>query len=138
MSRDPVEIVRRGLDLLSESYERGSATNGLLDLCAPDIRVDASRRVFNPEVYEGRAGVERSILDTYEAWGDFHFTNERSIDAGERVAVIQTIAGRGRASKAEVELKGAMIWTVRGGLINLIEVFMDPREALQAIGLEED
>jgi hypothetical protein len=55
--------VRRGLDLLRKSYESGIATDGLLALCAPDIRVDATRRVFNPGVYEGDAGVRRSIRD---------------------------------------------------------------------------
>jgi hypothetical protein len=42
-----VEIVRRALDLLRDSYESGEATDGLLDLCTPDVRVDATRRVFN-------------------------------------------------------------------------------------------
>ena len=46
-----MQIVRRGLDRLRESYETGAATDGMLDLCAPGIRVDATRRVFNPAVY---------------------------------------------------------------------------------------
>jgi len=138
VSPEPVDIVRRCLELLSESYEHGAAADGLLDFCAPNIRVDASRRVFNPEIYEGSAGVERSIRDTCDAWGDFHFINERFIEAGERVVVIQTIAGRGHASSVEVELKAAVIYTVRDDLVELIEVFVDPREALKVVGLEED
>jgi len=134
MSRETVEIVRRALELLRASYASGAAEQGLLELCAPDVRIDASRRVFNPDVYEGREGVERSIRDTCEAWEDFHDTVERVIDAGERVALIQTIAGRGRASKALVQLEGAIVWTVRNGLIELVEVFVDADEALDALG----
>jgi ketosteroid isomerase-like protein len=137
MAQEDVQIVRRGLDLLRDSYQSGAATDGLLDLCAPDVRVDARRRVFNPEVYEGRAGVRRSIGEICDAWEDFHERNERLIDAGHRVVVIQTIGGRGRASKAHVQQKGALIWTVRDGLVQHIEVFTDPAEALKAAGLSD-
>ena len=137
MSQENVEIVRRGLDLLRESYADGAVAEGLLDLCAPDIRVDATRRVFNPAVYDGAAGVRRSIEEISEAWEDFHETNERLIDAGERVVVIGTIGGRGRTSQAQGQQKGALIFTVRDRLIGLIEVFTDPGDALKAVGLEE-
>ena len=63
MSQETVEIVRRCLDLLSQAYESGAPADGLLALCAPDICVDATRRVFNPDVYEGAAGIGRSIRD---------------------------------------------------------------------------
>ena len=137
MSQENVQIVRRGLDRLRESYETGAATDGLLDLCAPGIQVDATRRVFNPAVYEGDAGVRRAIQEIGDAWEDFHESNERLIDAGDRVVVIQTIGGRGRASNARVQQKAALIFTVRDELVQLIEVFTDPRDALKAVGLEE-
>jgi len=132
-----VEVVRRALDLLRESYRSGAAADGLLAMCAPDIRVDATRRVFNPAVYDGAAGVRSSIQEICDAWEDFHETNERIVDVGDRVVVIQTIAGRGRASKANVEQKGALISTVRNGLLELIEVFGDQSEALKAVGLSD-
>jgi hypothetical protein len=53
VSEENVELVRRFLGFLRESYQSGAATDGLVSLCAPDIHVDASRRVFNPAVYEG-------------------------------------------------------------------------------------
>jgi ketosteroid isomerase-like protein len=137
ISNQNVEIVLAALARLRESYESGAATDGLLDVCAPDIRVDARHRVFNPAVYEGSAGVRRAIEDVLDAWEDFHESNEQLIDAGDRVVVIGTIGGRGRASNAHVEQKGALICTVRDGLIQLIEVFTHPREALKAVGLEE-
>jgi ketosteroid isomerase-like protein len=136
VSEENVEIVRRGLDLLRESYESGTATEGLLALCASDIRVDATRRVFNPGLYEGHAGVQRSMGEICDAWEDFHESTERLIDAGDRVVVLQTISGRGRASKARVQQKGALIFTIRDGLVQLIEVFGDPHEALKAVGSE--
>jgi hypothetical protein len=87
-------------------------------------------------VYEGEAGVRRSIREICDVWEDSHQINERFIDLGERVVVLQTIGGRGRASKAQVQLQGALICTVRDGLIRLIEIFVDQRDALAAAGLE--
>jgi ketosteroid isomerase-like protein len=136
VSAENVEIVRRALDLLRDSYNSGVATDALLELCAPDIRVDGTRRVFNPDVYEGEAGVRRSIREIFEVWEDFHQINERFIDLGDRVVVLQTIGGRGRASKARVHLQGALICTLRDGLLRLIEIFVDQRDALAAAGLE--
>ena len=81
--------------------------------------------------------MRRSIGEICDAWEDFHESNERIIDAGDRVVVIQTIAGRGRISKAQVEQKGALIFTMQDGFVRLIEVFVDPREALKAVGLAD-
>jgi ketosteroid isomerase-like protein len=138
VSVQSVEIVRRGLDLLRASYESGEATDELLALCAPDIRVDAARRVFNPDVYEGRSGVRRAIREICDAWEDFRTSTERLIEAEDRVVVIQIVSARGRASQAQVQQRGALIWTIRDGLAQLIEVFGDPGEALKAVGLEEE
>ena len=137
MSQENVEIVRRALDLLWEAYKSPAAADGLLELCTPDIRVDATHRVFNPDLYEGPAGVRRLVQDVRDAWENFSGRTERLVDLGDRVVVVETIGGRGRASGAHVEQKGALIVTLRGGLIELIEVFVDPHEALTAVGLEE-
>jgi ketosteroid isomerase-like protein len=135
VSQGDLEVVRGGLDLRRESFKRGAATDGLLGLCGPDIRLDATRRVFNPDVYEGDAGMRRSIQEICDAWEEFQASKERLIDAGDRIVVIWTISGRARASKAHVQQRGALIWTVREDLVQLIEVFTDPREALKALGL---
>jgi ketosteroid isomerase-like protein len=132
-----LEIVRRAADLLRESYGTGTPADALLELLAPDIRVDASRRVFNPDIYEGRAGIRRAIREICDAWEDFHEITERLIEVGDRVVVLQTVGGRGRARRVRVQQQGALIWTLRGGLVRQIEVFGDQREALRAVGLEE-
>ncbi len=42
-----------------------------------------------------------------------------------------------RDTCVEVQLRGGLVWTVQGGLVEQIEVFLDPREALEAVDLDE-
>jgi uncharacterized protein len=137
MSQENIELVRRAGALVGESCRTGEASDALLDLCAPDIRVDASRRVFNPDVYDGPDGLRRMVREIHDAWEGFTERVEQLLDAGERVVSLHTISGRGRSSGVEVESAGALIWTVRDGRVRSVEVFADRAEALRAAGLEQ-
>jgi ketosteroid isomerase-like protein len=138
MSQENVAIVRRLSELMRASYAKGRAEEEALALCAPDMRIDASRRVFNPEVYVGPDGLQRMIAEVCDAWEGFEETNERMIDVGERVLVLQAIGGRGRTSGVEVRASGALIFTLRDGHVRSVEVFSDRREAIEAVGLAHD
>ena len=137
MSQENVEIVRRAIEMLSEAYRRGEPTDEMLALCVPDIRLDASRRVFNPATYDGHAGLRSAIREISDAWEDFREEDQRLIDTGDKVLALQTIAGRGRASGVEVRARGALIWTLRDGRVTHVEIFYDQAEALKAAGLAE-
>ncbi|HWG08666.1 MAG TPA: nuclear transport factor 2 family protein [Solirubrobacteraceae bacterium] len=137
MSQENVAIVRRAEEALSVSFERGEATADLLDLCAPDIRVDASRRIFNPAVYDGHDGLRRLIREISEAWEDFSEVNDRHIDAGQQVVALQRISARGRESRAQVQAPAALIWTMREGRIVRVDIFLDQEEALDVAGLKD-
>jgi ketosteroid isomerase-like protein len=123
MSQQNVEIVRRAMELLSEAYESGEVTDEILARCAPDLELDASRRVFNPATYHGHAGLRSAVSEIADAWEDFREEKEQLIDVGDRVLALQTIAGRGRASGVEVRAAGALIWTIRDGRVVRVEVF---------------
>ena len=137
MSREDVELVRRVADLMAASYEAGEAAPALLEICSPELRIDASRRVFNPDVYDGREGMERLVREICDAWEDFAERTQEVIDAGATVLVLQSIVGRGRSSGVEVEADGALIFTVDDGRIERVDVFADQAEALTAAGLEQ-
>ena len=129
--------MRRASEILSEAYKSGEVPDEMLVLCAPDFQLDASRRVFNPATYDGHAGLRSAISEIWDAWEDFCEVNEQLIDVGDKVLVLQTIAGRGRASGIEVRAAAALIWTLRDGQLVHVEVFSDRSEALRAVGLEE-
>ena len=134
MSRENVEIVREvmGLPARPEGNERA-----LLDRFASDVRIDMSRRVFNPDVYEGHAGLRRLGAEIRDVWDEFLIEPERFVDASDRVVVIERRRGRGQESGVRVEQRAGVIWTLRHGQIIRMETDLQPREALEAVGLSE-
>ncbi len=114
----------------------GEPAPRLIELLAPDMKLDMSRRTFNPEVYEERASLLRFKQEMDEVWEAWSEAPEQIIDAGERVVVIQTVRGRGRGSGVEVTQRGALIWNVREGQVIHVQLYPDPQEALKAVGLE--
>ena len=60
---------------------------------------------------------------------------ERFVDAGDRVAVIATMLGRGSGSGVEVENRHGSVWTIRDGKAVRFEWFSEPDEAFEAVGL---
>jgi len=58
-----------------------------LELLDPDIELDLSRNIFNPDIYHGHAGIERWRNAVEDVWDDFHGTVE-DIAGQERYAVV--------------------------------------------------
>jgi ketosteroid isomerase-like protein len=137
MSQENVEIVREVMGLLSGA-ESGRLTPALFERFATDVRIDMSRRVFDPNVYEGHAGLRRLAAEDRDAWAEFPIEEaERFVDAGDRVIVIETRGGRGSGSGVEVDLRLAVIWTLRKGKVVRIETYIDAQEALESAGIDE-
>jgi ketosteroid isomerase-like protein len=136
MSEANVEVVREVVALMN-SAAGDELDPRLLELLAPEVEVDMSRRLFRPDVYQGHAGFARLRREVEELWGDFLAKPERFMDVGESVIVIETRAGRGRGSVVTAETQLAVIWTVRRGKVVRMEVGLDPQEALELVRLRE-
>jgi ketosteroid isomerase-like protein len=136
MTQDKVEIVRRLIDYGEQARKSGPA-EAPLDLVAPDIEIDLSRRVFNPDTYRGLDGLVRMNEELREVWAEWEVVPERIVAAGDRVVSIEAVRGIGRGSGLETKGRYASIWTFVDGLVTRIEVGFEPAEALRAVGLEE-
>jgi ketosteroid isomerase-like protein len=134
MSEQNVEVVRDAIEILNRGFH-GEVSPRFADVFAVDVEVDMSRRVFNPDVYEGHDGLRRLGREIGEVWESFQATPERFVDAGDRVVVVETRRGRGRGSGVDVEQRSAVIWTLRGGQIVRMETDLDPDEALSRVGM---
>jgi ketosteroid isomerase-like protein len=136
MSHENVEIVRR-LIALGEQAREIEPTSVPTDLVAPDMEIDLSRRVFNPEIYRGLEGWLRLNGELRDVWAEWHVTAERIVGVGDRVVSIETVRGRGRGSGLVTEARYASIWTFVNGRATRVEVGLEPAEALRAVGLDE-
>jgi len=136
ISERNVEIVKKVMRLFNLAAQ-GKPTPGLLDLFAPDVVIDMTRRVFNPDVYEGHDGLRRLGREVGEVWGEFNVEPEKFIDSGRRVVVIETRRARGRESDVEARMRSGVIWTIEDGRVIRMETDLDPNEALEAAGKTE-
>ena len=136
MSEQNVEIVRQ-LIALGEQARGGGLASLPMDLVTPDMEIDLSRRVFNPETYRGLDGWIRLNDELREVWTEWHVTPERIVAVGDRVVSIEAVRGRGRGSGLETEARYASIWTFANGRVTRVEIGFQPDEALKAVGLEQ-
>ena len=106
MSEENVEIVRR----VYEGWARGDFSQS--ELFDPDIEFEM---VDWPHQAKSR-GIE-AMCETWRAtltaWDDFRAMPDELIDYGDNVLVLNSIAGRGRGSGADVSALTATVWTSR-------------------------
>jgi ketosteroid isomerase-like protein len=75
----------------------------LPEFVAPEIEVDLTRNVFNPQVIRGYEGIEQFGTTLNEVWEDFRFEVEELIDAGDEVVAALRLVGNGRGSGVPVD-----------------------------------
>jgi ketosteroid isomerase-like protein len=100
MTQENVAVVRRAW----EAWERGDI-EGLFALYDPEIVWDMSHYddVIGG-VFRGHEGVRRFFRQWLEPFETYRARAENFIDAGDNVVVEVRQGGRGKASKAEVEM----------------------------------
>jgi ketosteroid isomerase-like protein len=133
VSRENIEIVRRCYELWDK--RDWSAVPELLD---PDFVLDLSRNIFNPDVYHGRAGLERYVSAVDEVWDGFRVVPTALIDAGDNVLTAVTVRGKGKGSGVDVKMQLFNIWTLRDSkVVRLVGGYRDRSEAVADAGLPE-
>ena len=127
MSHENVELVRRAL------AARRSEFAELLD---PDVRLDLSERVFNPDVYEGYDGIMRWRAEVGDVWEHYESEPEDFVEGDGAVVVLTRERGLGRGSGVEVERTTALLCRLRAGRVSEIRLYHDRDRALREAGLE--
>jgi ketosteroid isomerase-like protein len=80
-------------------------------------------------------GGKRFLRDWTSAWDDWELEVEGLHDAGEKVVVLVRQRGRSKAAGMPVDMSFAQVWTLRDGKEARMEMYSDPNEALEAVGL---
>jgi ketosteroid isomerase-like protein len=133
MSQENVETVRRCVEL----FNRRDVAE-VLELLDPDIELDLSRNIFNPDIYHGHDGIERWRNAVEDVWDDFHGTVEDIIDSDDKVVGAFTMGGKGKESGVEVKMQIFSIWSFRDSkVVRIVGGYRDRSEVLEAAGLSE-
>jgi ketosteroid isomerase-like protein len=133
MSRENVEIVRRGF----EAYSRRDVDGFLSHLDSAFELHSAIVGGAEGRVYRGYDGVRKWLADSDESFDDLTIEPTEFRDLGERVLVFGRIQARGRESGLELDSPTGWVCTVQGGKLMKAEGFLSRAGALEAAGLRE-
>src|SRR5271166_6385522 len=101
MSQANVETVRHYYAAKNVAFSEGTFRADLWD---PDIEVDMSRRLLDPEVFCGIDEVRRFIEDILANWEQYEVVPEEVLQAGEKFVAMVVVHEQGSLSGAAVEV----------------------------------
>jgi uncharacterized protein len=133
MSEENVEIVRQYF----RAYDRGG-WDALAEFSHPDINWRAAEGALDDVgLMEG----PDALRHYYEQWEDTFDTMraevEELVDAGDQVVAVVRGIGRMKESEAEVDLRYAIVFSIRDGKIAAGREYLTREDALEAAGLSE-
>jgi ketosteroid isomerase-like protein len=77
------------------------------------------------------------LRDLNEAFDEIHIEISEIRDLGDRLVAIGRTRTRGKASGVEIDTPLAFVTEVKNGKTILIRAYLDPKKALEAVGLSE-
>ena len=131
MSPENVENLRA----LLETWNRREPNLSLLD---PDCTFEDT--VLPDQVgesYRGHEGVIRAAENWAAAYEWLRVELEQIVEVGELLVSVHRMKAKARYTGIEFDATFAYLWTFRDGRIVNFRGYADPRQALQAVGLEE-
>lgn len=133
--RDTPTVTAAAVSEIVASYDalnRGDVDSTIAVL-APDVVWRESAELPGGGELRGRESVRSFLMEFLDSWDRFEQTVERTVVAGDRVAVVIRARGIGTGSGAEVETRYAHVWTVGAGLCRRVDAYRDVDEALAAV-----
>jgi ketosteroid isomerase-like protein len=134
MSRDNVDAARRSFD----GWNRGDV-DAWLESAHPDVEFfsEIARRIEGAEtVVRGMAEMRRFRDEWHLVW-DMRIDVSEVRDLGETVLVLARLRAHGEASGIDLEGPVAYVFEFDGGLVRTVRAYLDPQQALEAVGLPE-
>ena len=135
MTRENVEIVRRGVDAFN-----ADDTAGFLEFWDPECEfftITGSQMDATP--YRGHEGIRRYREETAETWAELRLDIERILEGKDEdvVVAVGCLRGEGRGSGVLVEQRIGIVYELRGGKVRNCRAYPEPKDALEAVGLRE-
>ncbi len=137
MSQENVDIIARLYDEFLAKPERLASREQLV-FFDPAVEIHQSESILGTKgTFHGYDGLGRAARETFEAFSESHYVPRRLVDAGDQVVATVEFRAIGKESGVRVAQTAAHLWTLKGGRIIAWHVYMDPAEALEAVGLSE-
>ena len=127
------------MELVRRAWEYFLSTQGVPEeLLAPDFVWDMSPfgGWLEQPLYEGVEGVNAFLRDWSEPFDELEFVIEGYHDAGDDVVTVIRQQGRAKTSRVPVQMRYAVVTSVRNGLQTRAKVYAEPEEAFKATGLK--
>jgi ketosteroid isomerase-like protein len=133
MSQENVEIVRRYFP----AYERGGL-DALAEFWHPDINWRAAEGALDDVgLMEGPGALRHHLEQWEDTFESGRVEVEELVDAGDQVVAVVRGIGRMKESEAEVDLRYAIVLSIRDGKIAAGREYFTREQALEAAGLSE-
>jgi ketosteroid isomerase-like protein len=121
----PTEVVKQ----LTERW--GGDRAAVEELVHPDVVIDMTIRVLNPEVYRGHEGLWRFADDIGAEW-EYGETEIHSLaERGHEVLLVRTTPMRGKLSGVEFSEPVAQRYVVEDGVITRMTLLTDVERAVR-------
>jgi ketosteroid isomerase-like protein len=133
-------ISKQNVDVVRGGYEQFASTGQFVEeIVTTDFVWDMSNFHGWPEqqVYEGVEGARTFLSEWAAAWEDWELEVDAFHDAGDKVVALVRQSGRSKAAGMTVDMTFAQVFTLRDGKQTRMEMYSDPNEALEAVGLAE-
>jgi ketosteroid isomerase-like protein len=134
MTQDNIEAFKRGI----EAYNRRDV-EALLDGLDAEIEWRPVLPVVlggEMTVYRGHDGIREMLRDLDEVFAERHVEFSEIRQAGANVVATGRLRTRGKGSGAPSESPFGWVAEFRDGKSMRIRTYLDPRQALEAAGLE--
>ena len=135
MSQENVDGFKRAFDAINRRD-----ADALLSELDPEVEWHAAILMAiggEQTVYRGHDGVREWLRDLYETLSEFQAEYADIRDLDDRTVAIGHFHARGTASEVEIESPHATVVEFKNGKGIRIRTFLDPKDALEAVGLRE-
>ena len=137
MSQENVETIARLYDEFLARPDRLSSPE-LFGFFDPAVEIHQSESLLGTQgAFHGYEGLGRAAREMFEAFSEGHFVPKRLVDAGDQVLATVEFRAIGKESGARIAQAVAHVWTLKDGRIIAWHVYLDPADALGAVGPRE-